>query len=78
MQRRRRSANAGVGFGVELLSGSVGFGDDSGLPGSLVAGHRFVDGGGSIKGLLEVTLVGTTGSGRDGIGSSADEVSIVI
>lgn len=54
---------------------SAGFGDDKGLDGSLVTVFECTIGGGSMN---VVEWVGTTGSGRAGISSVPDEVSIVI
>jgi hypothetical protein len=54
---------------------SVGFGDDKGRAGSLVIALEGTSGGGSIN---VVEFVGTIGSGKAGISSVPDEVSIVI
>ena len=71
---RYGSANAGVGPGLET-STSVGLGDDMGRDGSLVTGFEGNRGGGSMN---VVDCVGTIGSGRAGISSIPDEVSIVM
>ena len=70
---RYGSANAGVGPGLET-STSVGLGDMC-RDGSLVTGFECIRGGGSMN---VVDCVGTIGSGRAGISSVPDEVSIVM
>lgn len=71
---RYGKANAGVGT---TLSPSLGFGDEVGLASSFGDGMiALVGGGGSIaEGFGD--LEGTTGSGKAGMASSAEAVSIV-
>ena len=58
---------------------SVVLGEDDDLGTSLGKGIVvLIDGGGSIAECVEGAFEGTTGSGRSTIGSSADDVSIVI
>lgn len=64
---------------MAAVSSSVFLGEDEGLGNSLGEGIvAIVDGGGSMAECVVGALEGTTGSGRAPIGSSADEVSMVI
>ena len=62
----------------ELVSASTTLGDDVGLGISLGDGIEMFDGGGSMAECVIGALDGTAGSGKAGMASSADEVSMVI
>lgn len=68
-------AKTGLGPGVKVESISVGLGEDVGREDSM--GEGMVGGGGSIAECVE-GFDESTESGRGGIASSADEVSIVM
>ena len=76
---RYGSANAGVGAVLdEPDSPSMNLGDEVGLGISLGDGIETLEGGGSMAECVVGGLDGTAGSGKAGMASSADEVSIVI
>ncbi len=77
---RYGKANAGCGPKVsEPLSVSAGLGEDIGLTGSVIEVKMVLEcGGGSMNELVVGVLELTIGSGKDGIASSAEEVSKVM
>ena len=77
MRYGRAKAGAGPVLEALLVSGSRG--EEVGRPISLGEGMAVVEGGGGCMAEKELgSEVGTIGSGRAGIASSADEVSMVI
>ena len=61
-----------------IASPSTILGDDVGLPNSFGDGIVALVGGGSIADCVTGAFEGTTGSGKAGMASSVEEVSIVI